>query len=91
MRHILLYEEYLKGGKGDETTLSSIAKAYVKKRGGDYDKTMKIIKKNYDMGLKVEKEHTSNDNIASEIAKDHLSENPKYYEILKKAHLADEL
>ncbi|MFM2394620.1 MAG: hypothetical protein RLZZ546_2602, partial [Bacteroidota bacterium] len=80
-----------KGGKGDNTTLESIAKAYVKKHGGNYDKVLALVKKNYEMGLKVEMEHTNKKEIAEEIDRDHLSENPEYYEILKKAHLADEL
>lgn len=36
------------------------------------------------MGIEVEKEHTTNPAIAERIAKDHLSENPKYYTYLKK-------
>jgi len=36
------------------------------------------------MGIKVEKEHTDDDSIAVEIAKDHLAEIPDYYTRLKK-------
>lgn len=35
------------------------------------------------IGIEVEQEHTSNKKIAAEIAKDHLNEDPKYYEKLK--------
>jgi hypothetical protein len=35
-------------------------------------------------GIKVEMEHTSDKRVAKEIAKDHLKENPKYYEYLEK-------
>ena len=91
MKFILLFEDFLKGGKGDNKTLQDIAKSYVKKHGGNYDKVLAIINKNYLMGLKVETEHTDDKDIASEIDRDHLSENPKYYDLLKKAHLADEL
>lgn len=35
-------------------------------------------------GIKVELEHTSDKRIAKEIAKDHLSEDPKYYDKLAK-------
>ena len=35
-------------------------------------------------GIKVELEHTSDKSIAQEIAMDHLTEDPKYYEKLKK-------
>lgn len=35
------------------------------------------------MGIEVEKEHTDDEAIAKEIAKDHLSELPTYYSLLK--------
>lgn len=35
-------------------------------------------------GIKVEREHTSNPQIAEEIAMDHLTEDPKYYDKLEK-------
>ena len=35
------------------------------------------------MGRKVEREHTANPRVADEIARDHLSEDPKYYSHLK--------
>jgi len=34
-------------------------------------------------GMKVEMEHTTNEDIAKKIALDHLAENPKYYDYLK--------
>ena len=43
------------------------------------------------MGIKVEAEHAKSRKIATEIAMDHLSENPRYYSKLKKSGLADEL
>ena len=43
------------------------------------------------MGITVEKEHTNDINIATEIALDHLKEDPMYYSKLKKAGLAKEL
>jgi hypothetical protein len=36
------------------------------------------------IGIKVEMEHTKDPDIAKEIAKDHLSEDPNYYKKLKK-------
>lgn len=42
------------------------------------------IDKQLAMGIKVEKEHTSDDKIAREIALDHLRELPDYYTQLKK-------
>lgn len=41
------------------------------------------------MGIKVEKEHTTNQQTAKEIALDHLSEDPYYYTKLKKANLEE--
>jgi len=40
----------------------------------------KFPKKDLALGVKDEREHTSNDQIAKEIAKDHLQEDPSYYE-----------
>jgi Protein of unknown function (DUF5661) len=39
------------------------------------------------MGVKDEKEHTTNAKVAAEIASDHLSKEPHYYSKLKKAHI----
>ena len=44
---------------------------------------------NYDpdelrMGIEIEKEHTDDENIAKEIAKDHLEECPDYYTRLER-------
>jgi hypothetical protein len=36
------------------------------------------------LGIKIEKEHTSNEEVAKKIAKDHLDEDPEYYTKLKK-------
>jgi hypothetical protein len=43
------------------------------------------IQKQLSKGIKVEKEHTSDERIAREIALDHLSELPDYYDRLQKA------
>lgn len=42
------------------------------------------IKKQLELGIKVEQEHTSNVRVAREIASDHLAERPDYYQRLKK-------
>jgi hypothetical protein len=51
--------------------------------------------KKLDAGTKVEKEHTSEEEVAEEIAMDHLTEDPAYYRKLKKiekmAYLAGRL
>ena len=64
-------EEKLQGGKGDNKGWQDIAD----KHGVDLDKIMKQVA----IGLKVEKEHTSEEKEAEEIVKDHLMEDPKYY------------
>lgn len=42
------------------------------------------IESELSMGIKVEKEHTSDEKVAKEIALDHLKELPDYYTRLKK-------
>ena len=44
-------------------------------------------KKELSKGKKVEKEHTGREDLAQEIAKDHLTEDPHYYTKLDKAGL----
>jgi len=46
-----------------------------------------INKTQLNMGIRVEKEHTSNPKIAKKIAIDHILEDPKYYTKLKTLHL----
>jgi hypothetical protein len=38
-------------------------------------------------GIRVEREHTSDERIAKEIALDHLAEDPKYYTKLERIHV----
>ena len=68
--------EILKGGRADRRTIREIAYFHNVK----YD----IIFRQYKKGIKHELEHTSNFNIAKEIAKDHLYEMPDYYDMLEK-------
>jgi hypothetical protein len=68
--------EVLKGGLSDKMTIEDIAK----KHKVDINK----LKRQLEDGVKVEMEHTNNKNKASEIAMDHLSEDPDYYTKLKK-------
>lgn len=51
-----------------------------KKKPSDFDK------KALTQGIKVELEHTKDKKLAMEIAMDHLTEDPKYYEKLKTIH-----
>ena len=68
--------EELEGGLADGKTLEDIAKKHNVK--------LDVLKKQFDMGMKVEMEHTDDKNMFKEIALDHLWEDPKYYSKLKK-------
>jgi hypothetical protein len=72
-------KEIIKGGLADHKSLQDIAKKH--------NVSLEEITKEYEMGLKVEKEHTNSKAKAAEIAKDHLMENPKYYSKLKAAKI----
>jgi len=72
-----------------EAQVRKLGKASGGKASGMPDN--KFDKTQLSMGKKVETEHTSNKNTAKEIAKDHLVEQPKYYNKLRNAGLADEL
>lgn len=72
-------KELIKGGLADHKSLQDIAKKH--------NVSLEEITKEYEMGLKVEKEHTNSKEKAAEIAKDHLMENPKYYSKLKAAKI----
>lgn len=58
---------------------------------GDATAPQDVNPAEFSMGQTVEMEHTTDPNIASEIALDHLSEDPNYYTKLRKAGLAKEL
>jgi hypothetical protein len=63
------------GGMADKYSLEGLAK----KHGVGVDEIKSQIAK----GVKVEMEHTNDKKVAFEIAKDHVFENPKYYDKLK--------
>ena len=50
---------------------------------GDETDPATLDPKEYAMGEKVEMEHTNDPKLAREIARDHLTEDPKYYTHLK--------
>ncbi len=68
-------EEYLECGKADSKTVGDIASRH----GVD----VSLIEDQIKIGLKIEAEHTTNPNIAREIAMDHLWEDPHYYDKLE--------
>jgi hypothetical protein len=83
-------EGVLKGGKADNMTLLDIAKKHAYDDSTDsttkekIEKVHRELKSQLNKGIKTEMEHTKDKDKAKEIAMDHLSENPKYYDKLKK-------
>jgi hypothetical protein len=69
-------KQTLKGGLSDKLSLNDIAKKHKVK--------IEDLKNQLDLGVKTEMEHTKDKNKAKEIAMDHLVEDPKYYDKLKK-------
>jgi hypothetical protein len=69
-------EEKLEGGVADNKSLSDIAKKH--------KVDVKVLTKQFEKGAKVEMEHTKDKEKAKEIAMDHISEDPKYYDKLSK-------
>lgn len=64
----------LVGGKADSLSIEDIAKKF--------NKSVDFIKKQIELGIKIESEHTNDMERAREIAMDHLSEIPDYYDRL---------
>jgi hypothetical protein len=69
-------EDKIPGGLAKGMTLNDIAK----KHNISVDTIVKELKK----GMKIEMEHTTDVNVAKEIAFDHLYEDPQYYDKLSK-------
>jgi hypothetical protein len=83
-----LKEEKLKGGKSDGMSLNDIAKKHTKK-GDDTEEILMDLKIQFRKGLKIESEHTDDQDIAKEIVLDHLFEDPYYYDNLKKVEATE--
>jgi hypothetical protein len=83
-------EDELIGGKSDGMSLQDIAYKHVGGSKKDEKIKLKISKmidhlsKQLELGVRIEKEHTKNTNLAKEIAMDHLFEDPNYYTKLDK-------
>jgi hypothetical protein len=82
--------EILKGGNADNKTLVQIAKKHDAKGYYHIVNTVQSLKKQLDMGIDIEMEHTNNEDEAIEIALDHLWENPNYYTKLKKSDVEED-
>jgi hypothetical protein len=82
--------ELLKGGKADNKSLIQIAKKHNAKNYYHIDDMVKSLKKQVEMGLPIEMEHTDDKDKAKEIVMDHLWENPSYYTKLKKSNIEED-
>lgn len=72
-------ENVIVGGKADKQTIEDVAKYWSKKDKTLYEKCLEILKKELELGLKIEAEHTDDKEERKEIALDHLKEDKKYY------------
>lgn len=79
-------EGKLEGGKSDKMSLLDIAKKHTNEPKSEdrIKKKLKELELQLKKGLEVEKEHTKDIEKAKEIAMDHLSEDPNYYDKLRK-------
>jgi hypothetical protein len=69
-------ENKLKGGKADKMSPKDIA--------DKFDVTTKMVKNQINKGKKIESEHTDDEEKQTEIAEDHVSEFPDYYDRIEK-------
>jgi hypothetical protein len=76
--------EEIEGGLADNKSLVQISKKHDAKGYYHIKNMMDSLRKQLHMGMKVEMEHTDDKEKAKEIAMDHLWEDPKYYDKLKK-------
>jgi hypothetical protein len=82
--------ESLKGGESDHKTLTQLAKKHDAKGYYHIVNMVQSLKKELEMGIKIEMEHTDDKDEATEIAMDHLWENPSYYTKLKKSDIEED-
>ena len=80
-------KDYIPGGLTDKLTGSMEDKH--KKLAKMHNVGLKDIDKEVSKGVKVEMEHTNDENIAHEIAMDHVFEDPKYYSKLSAQNLEE--
>jgi hypothetical protein len=78
-----LKEDSIEGGIADKKTFNDLIDRY-KQKGKNIGQIEKELKLQLNKGIKVEMEHTKDRKVAKEIAMDHLFEDPKYYDKLKK-------
>jgi hypothetical protein len=81
LKYQKLQEDLIPGGKADGKSLEEIARIH--------NVSLEAIQKEYEKGLKVELEHTTDHKVAAEITRDHLVEDPHYYTKLLGAGLEE--
>ncbi len=69
-------EDKINGGLSDNMSLEDISKKH--------KVNIEALKKQFTKGIRVEMEHTDDEQVAKEIALDHLYEDPRYYSKLSK-------
>lgn len=76
----------LKGGLSDKMSLKDIVNKHLPKDSdkAKFNDMLKLLKTQLNKGIDVEMEHVDDEDKAREIAMDHLSEDPKYYDKLSK-------
>lgn len=88
MKNILTYENfssnYIPGGLSQGKSLEDIEKKFNAQGYHDTKDFMSSLQKQLDKGIRIEMEHTTDTEIAKEIALDHLMEDPNYYDNLEK-------
>ena len=77
LKNSMKENEILQGGLADKKSLQDLARKHKMK-------DISELKKQLQVGIKVELEHTDNKKKAREIAMDHIFEDPKYYDKLSK-------
>jgi len=78
-----LKEDSIEGGLSDKLSFNDLVNKHITK-GNSRLYIENLIKKQLNKGIKVEMEHTKDRKVAKEIAMDHLFEDPRYYDKLKK-------
>ena len=78
-----LKEDSIEGGLSDNLSFNDLVNRH-KQKGKSIAAIESMIKKQLNKGIKVEMEHTNDKKIAKEIAMDHIYEDPRYYDKLKK-------
>ena len=85
----LILEDKIPGGLAQGKTLEDIARHHDPKGYYDVENLIPELTLQLEKGIKIEMEHTTDFEIAKEIAIDHLWEDSKYYDKLKKAELKE--